>query len=303
MTDNFTNNENINLLWELIYDFHNVNSQNKNLNMDSLKNNFITKINYFVENTQKTNNDVDLLTMNKIFISNYVNDFSFKEEKIEKNYEKNYENEPKLVTFEDIQNSRIGEFEKELKLKQQNFDDAMSITVPETPNFKDKENDIPIGEMEDLISRTLAQRNFEIEQIHNKNMNPEEAEKWLKPQETSVKSEKNKEIKRENKPITSEQNDNKKVTWDDNITFEIKEQNEISTSISTNIFSKLKMQNINQFEPDQNDNQLINQKNDFEIKNLQDNNKILQEEIKKINKKLENMNEIILKFFDNNKID
>jgi hypothetical protein len=303
MEKNFTNDENINLLWEIIYDFHNnnanSNANSKGINIDILKNNFIRKINFFIENSQKTNNVSDLLSMNKVFISNYVNEFSVREKQIEKinvkENQRNYEDEPKLVTFEDIQNSRMNEFEKELKLKQKSFDDAMSINVPETPNFKDKENDIPIGEMEDLISRTLAQRNFEIEQIHNKNMNPEEAEKWLKPQETSVKSDKVQQIKTDKKPIISQQNDNKRVTWDDNITFEIKEQNEIST----NIFSKLKIQNQNHFESDKNKKN----ENENENKNLKDDIKNLQDEIRKTNKKLEEMNEMILKFLNNKKID
>jgi hypothetical protein len=48
--------------------------------------------------------------------------------------------------------------------------------------------DEPIGgNMAELISRTLAQRNFEMDQIH-KNTNKSDVENWLKPAETSIKN-------------------------------------------------------------------------------------------------------------------
>ena len=64
----------------------------------------------------------------------------------------------------------------------------MTLHVPEKPAFND-ELDKPIGEMEDLIARTLAQRNFDIEQIQQ-NVDKEKVKSFLTSQDTSIKSEK-----------------------------------------------------------------------------------------------------------------
>jgi hypothetical protein len=182
--------------------------------------------------------------------------------------------------------------------------------VPDAPNFKDNELDKPIQEMEKLIARTLAERNFEIEQIHNK-INPEEAEKWLQPKETSLKSEK--DLKKPSSPSIIKSNasiENKQVTWNDNINFEIKEKN----IISSNIFSKLKMKPIS--EPQQQQQQQEQQQEQQEQEQIEltpyvnsesdkllETNKsiinVLQDEIKDINNKLDKMiemNAILIKF-------
>ena len=93
------------------------------------------------------------------------------------------------VTAEDIQATRMSDFEKQFQQKQTEFSSAMTMQVPDKPKFND-EADHPISEMEDLIARTLAQRNFDIDQIHQ-NLDREKGEGFLKSQETSLKSEKN----------------------------------------------------------------------------------------------------------------
>ena len=92
------------------------------------------------------------------------------------------------ITAEDIQTSRMNEFEKQFAERQNEFSRAMTLKVPEKPAFND-ELDKPIGEMEDLIARTLAQRNFDIEQIQQ-NINKEKVKTFLQSQETSIKNEK-----------------------------------------------------------------------------------------------------------------
>mgnify|MGYP003333137082 CR=1 FL=1 len=55
------------------------------------------------------------------------------------------------------------------------------------------------------IKKVLDQRNYDIEQV-TKNLNKSNADTWLKPQETSLKSEKPSPI---NKPIINSNNQNK----------------------------------------------------------------------------------------------
>jgi hypothetical protein len=236
----FTESANVDLLWEIIYDTHvndntiNIRDPNTSLHF---KTEFISKFNEFTKNVKNTSSYTDLVSLNKDFILTYVNSLN--------SNVKVKEPEPIQITIEDIesyrtdnridiQSTRITNFEKELKLKQNDFEDSMKIKVPVPLDFKDRELDKPIEKMEELIARTLAQRNFEIEQIHIKTQNPEEAEKWLQPQETSVKTDK---VVQKNIKTTGI--DNKHVTWNDNITFEIKEENKVVP----NIFTKLKIHN------------------------------------------------------------
>jgi hypothetical protein len=217
--------ENINLLFEILND-------DSNIKIDP--NELLNKSRAFRENIIKNGLNYDLLTMNKIFISNYLSEKSQQPTQINNLKQSNT---PELITFEEIQNNRKSEFENELKLKKMEFEDSIILKVPEAPNFKDRENDIPIEKMEELISMTLAQRNFEIDEIHNKNYNQEQAEKWLMGQETSVKSEKGiKEIIKPSVFKPTKVSENKHVSWDENISFDIEDKNEVLPDF----FSKLK---------------------------------------------------------------
>jgi hypothetical protein len=92
------------------------------------------------------------------------------------------------VLAQDILATRMNQFERDLASKQNEFNEFMTQSIPEAPKFNDK-MDEPIGEsMGDLIARTLAQRNQDLEKIHNENAKKQEAEKWLKAENTSVKS-------------------------------------------------------------------------------------------------------------------
>ena len=93
------------------------------------------------------------------------------------------------ITYEEIQNDKRFNFERDLNKRQEEFEDSMNIKAPPQPEFADKERDIPIKEMENILKEMQEKRNYEIEQI-NKNYNNNQVDNWLKPQETSLKSEK-----------------------------------------------------------------------------------------------------------------
>jgi hypothetical protein len=234
------------------------------------------------------NEKMDCLNLNKIFITNYVGSLESQNTSTIAApgqivpVKQESQPEPQLITFEEIQNNKRTTFEKELKLKQRDFENSMVNAVPEIPNFKVGTIDKPISEMEDLIARTLAQRNYEIDQIHNQHMNPQEAEKWLHPQETSVKAEK---LPIRAAPPTSKQvntiEENKTidrhVSWGENLTFDIQEiqvHDPIKTSSQLpNIFSKLKMKptpqsSENQENEHNEDNQKLQERNSINIKKL-----------------------------------
>lgn len=98
------------------------------------------------------------------------------------------------ITFEEIQNERKSQFEKDLQDKQQEFMNSMTLPVPPVPNFSD-DLDGPISEIETRIKNIQKQRNYDIELI-NKNYqnkmgeNEVNTNEWLKSENTNIKNEK-----------------------------------------------------------------------------------------------------------------
>jgi len=138
---NFISNKNADLLFEVI--------NNSKIMIDREKHN--NEINQFSFNKKFMNlTKQELLNMNKDYIS-YINQL----------YNNNINNP---VTFEELQTIKREKFNNELNKKQEEFQELFQKPIPETLNFKE-EIDKPIHEMENLISQTIAQRSFDIEQL------------------------------------------------------------------------------------------------------------------------------------------
>ena len=183
----FISNENVELIWEIIIDTDMIKSK-QNINVSQMRQYFIEKTKIFYENEKNTYQN--LTQMNKSFISLIVKDIQQILEKSssqQQPLQQQQQKAPSIVTAQDIQAERKSTFDKNLNQKQEEFMAAMSVHVPEAPKFNDKMDEPIGGNMAELISRTLAQRNFEMDQIH-KNTNKSDVENWLKPAETSIKN-------------------------------------------------------------------------------------------------------------------
>ena len=253
----FLNTENISMIWDLITDeeifkFLSRDIQNKVANL------FTTNLKGFFESEiQHTNNLIDINKKYIMLILNYIKkNFSMQQpNKIKIHNEIIPSTQQKeLITYEEIQNDRKSQFEKDLNRRQEEFTNSMTISVPKVPEFGEKKIDGPITEMEKIIKEMTAQRNYEVEQI---NKNYQHADNWLKSQETSVKNDKNltlstnsieendynklRHIKIENEEITLMSPEKRKnVTWGENSEIENINLTE------DNIFKKLKKVNPNQ---------------------------------------------------------
>jgi len=186
----FLSKDNVEMIWELIVDEEFTRNKTEK-QMQDMQTFFITEIREFYE--REKSRARDLMSLNKMFIENILQKLSNPVEPTIRLREALREplKEPlrqQLVTAEDIQSSRMNEFEKQFAERQNEFSRSMALNVPEKPAFND-EMDKPIGEMEDLIARTLAQRNFDIDQIQQ-NVDKEKVKSFLTSQETSIKSEK-----------------------------------------------------------------------------------------------------------------
>ena len=139
---NFISNQNADLLFEVI------NSSKIMIDRENHNN----EMNQFSFNKKFMNlNKQELLFMNKEYIS-YINQL----------YNSKINNTP--ITFEELQSLKREKFNSELNKKQEEFQELFQNKVPKTLNFKE-EIDKPISAMEDLISQTIAQRSFDIEQL------------------------------------------------------------------------------------------------------------------------------------------
>ena len=92
------------------------------------------------------------------------------------------------ITFEELQTEKLSQFEIKLTEKEEDFKQAMSRPSPQQiPNFRDK-MDEPLTDIELIIKRTIAERNYDVSQIVNAATATNTNE--LKSQEPSIKKEK-----------------------------------------------------------------------------------------------------------------
>ena len=185
---NFVKNENIHMLWDILND----EEMFKYLAPDikrRVSQVFSSNIQAFYETNKNSN--ITLVELNKkysILIINHIKQ-TYPRNKIKIHTEKQSK---ELITYEDLQNNKKTKFDNEFTKRQSEFNELLTIKEPSMPEFADKNTDQPIKEMDKIIKEMQMKRNYEIEQINQSNSTNEttKIDNWLKPQETSLKSEK-----------------------------------------------------------------------------------------------------------------
>jgi hypothetical protein len=242
--NNFLHKENLNTLWDVISDediFKFLSRDIQSKVAELFTNNF--KGFFEIEKT-KTSSLVDI---NKKYIMLILNH-------IKKTYTQQMPNKIKIldetpskeiITAEELHNERKSQFDKDLFKRQEEFENIMAVKAPPVPNFLDKYEDKPIGEMDKIIKDMTAKRNYDVEQITK---NSVVDDNWLKPQETSIKSEKmtkepqqikesqqinESRFKYLNMDIQQQSPTKKNVTWGNNT-------DTSDSEIEENLFKKLK---------------------------------------------------------------
>jgi len=290
---NFLHKENVNTLWDVISDEDLFKTLNRDIQSQILQV-FSNNIKGFFENEKpKTNNLVEMNKKYIILILNYIKN-NFAQQK--HNKIKIYEEAPvkELITYEEIQNDRKSQFEKDLGKLQEEFTNSMTLPVPEVPVFADHYEDTPISEMDKMIKEMTAKRNYEVEQINRShlefnNNNNNSNNNWLKSQETSIKTEKfmpQTSAETNSSPTSNQKrfkflnieepsSPKKTVTWDIEST-----PNDIKDEQEENIFKKLKKVNSSSEPSNTNENRIthiekeiahLNQKIDIIIDLLKQN--------------------------------
>jgi len=179
----FITSENVELLWEIIMEEDIVKVIPKN-RIYEFRQFYIGQVKQYYEMVCSGSSNLPLVKMNQDFIRGFI-------QKVQ-SVPQQKRTEPKnkeLYTAEEIQTDRRSQFESELTRKQNEFKNAMTVPVPEIPKFGDQ-LDKPMGSaMDELIAKTLAERNYDVQMIQKQNSTNGTAstEQFLKGQETSVK--------------------------------------------------------------------------------------------------------------------
>ena len=302
----FFKNVNVEMLWDVIIDeaiFKNKQPEIQN----EIRNTFLNNIQGFYKMEQP--NSSSLIELNKkyiLIILNYIKKTFSPQKPVPqiplqqiprkiKILDEPIKDKKELITYEDIQHDRTSQFERDLNKYKDEFNDAMSLPVPPVPNFSDNEKDVPIGEMEKLIKEITDKRNYDVE-IINRNISGNNADNWLKPTETSIKSEKflqpPQKLLSDNKNQRIDLNTSPKpdtlkkiVTWGE-IESEELTQNYSNFNTDTDLFKKLKKIGPPEIVSTQIS---INPKDEISI---------LKEDVKKINNKLEELDNNIKTILD-----
>lgn len=291
----FIQEDNVDMLWEVISDEEMFKFLSRDI-QSKVYQLFLNNIQGFFDNEKiKTNSLVD---MNKKYIllilSHIRKSYSSQPNKITIHQEPIKES----ITYEEIQNDRRSKFDRDYNRRQEEFEDYMTIKAPPVPEFADKETDRPIKEMDKILKEMQAKRNYEIEQINRNYNSTEQIDNWLKPQETSLKTEKFTPVEETQhysrfkflQQDTSDPTKDKKNVSFSNIE-EIKTFN-IEDEEDDNIFSKLKRVSSNQSE-----NIKLEIQEHTQSEKVVDEDRIakLEREVRNINNKMDKILELLSK--------
>jgi hypothetical protein len=289
--NNFLYNENLTTLWDVISDEDIFKFLSRDI-QSKIAELFSNNVKGFFE-IEKTKTS-SLVEINKKYIMLILNH-------IKKNYTQQIPNKIKIldetpvkeiITSEELHNERKSQFDKDLTKRQEEFENIMAVKAPPVPNFLDKYEDKPIGEMDKIIKEMTSKRNYDVEQITK---NTVIDDNWLKPQETSIKSEKitkqppqinESRFKYLNVDNQEQVSTKKNVTWGNNT--------ETSDSeLEESLFKKLKKVKQPEMEFENNISLSFEEINN----NVTNEDKIkeLQSEVKKLNSKLDMIINILQK--------
>ena len=223
MSHLFISNTNKDLLWEVLLDEDYVKSMNKEEKTQLYESfNNHRKSFYELEKNSNTNTNINsslntnliLVEMNKRFLTSYIHNLNLEKMDINNRNVDKYKKE-------DIHAERQAIFEKQLLEKQQDFANINIQLKPPSIDFSEKIEDTKIKGMDELIAKTIAQRNYEISQIHNSTYNTDLVKEVINQSQSQNQNQNFKQIKIENiVPIKHEvinlhPHTDKKISWND----------------------------------------------------------------------------------------
>jgi hypothetical protein len=135
----FNTNKNKEMLWNILVKGGKFNNLPQDFNPQKLLENHVSQIEI------KSDMNTPLVKLNKTLLSSLLSEISV------------YTTNP-----QDIKQQHVNRFNSSLKEKEDSFNDTMKLKTPESIDFTDKNEDSPIGDIEQLIEEQRAKRNLEI---------------------------------------------------------------------------------------------------------------------------------------------
>lgn len=218
MSTNFNSKKNKELLYNLLL--------NNNM-FTGLPENLITNVQQEIENVvatiDKDTSIQSLIDKNKRFMLLIVRKIS--EMKLRSSntnttsiqdipYSNNIE---EIYTAEDIRKKNMNEFESSYTSAQDDFNNSMKLKKPDDVPFGDIQDDRPIENMEDILAKTIAERNLVIQDIQYDDTTavPAASTTSTVSNEQTIKKEVTREI---SKVVTINEDDNTVYEYSDNVT-------------------------------------------------------------------------------------
>ena len=121
-----------------------------------------------------------------------------------------------IYTAEDIRNKNMNEFKSNYTSAQDDFNNSMKLNKPEDIPFGDAQDDRPIENMEDILAKTIAERNLVVQSIQYDDSTTVPVAN--NSPTVSSKQDIKKEVTREiSKGVTINEDDNTVYEYSDNI--------------------------------------------------------------------------------------
>jgi len=193
----FTSNKNKSLLWNLLLNNGAFNNLADN-DLPTIQNDFEQLIGFL------SNENIDLIKLNKLFMQQIIQKINNHRQQL-----KIYEPVKEIYTNQDIRNKKIDEFNESVQKAQDDFNSVIKLKTPEEISFSDKtELDKPINNMDELIEKTIAERNLDVKLVDEPN---EKTHKWLnmqeEPKKVTIQEDKNEVF--ENITVNNDNDNNK----------------------------------------------------------------------------------------------
>ena len=213
----FLKQPNVQMVWEIIAEHPAIKGQPPKVSSEVYYVMIQNIQGFYERETTRLNSLVD---MNKKFIGMLIQYIS------EHYAQKSHSN----VKNEDIQYERQSKFEQELKQKQSDFSNAMSLPTPPTPRFKDETVELPMTEMAAALKKATEQRNYDMDVINK-----------TRGAVPTIKINENVDRKVPSQDIIDLSSPSKHITWasDENIIVSAIDESDDSVDIN-GLFNKLK---------------------------------------------------------------
>ena len=217
MSTNFNSKKNKELLYNLLL--------NNNM-FTGLPENLITNVQQEIENVvatiDKDTSIQSLIDKNKRFMLLIVRKISEMKLRSSNTNTTSIQDIPssnnieEIYTAEDIRKKNMNEFESSYTSAQDDFNNSMKLTKPEDVPFGDIQDDRPIENMEDILAKTIAERNLVIQDLQYDDTTavPAASTTSTVSNEQTIKKEVTREI---SKGVTINENDNTVYEYSDNV--------------------------------------------------------------------------------------